>query len=590
MRRLSLSVAVLAAVLLAPGSALAVGQPVVSTAPYANGPRLLTWTDVPDALTYQVMRGTGNCSNAQPVSGGLVAAPALAYTDSESLTEDVYCYVVQAQGLTVPLTNDSLPVPMTFDVTAPVITGVTETGTDGCTPGAPFTITAASATDASPVAFAVNGTPMPPDYVVAGQPFDLVSPTVTATDAAGNPATAPFAAPAGRVNDPTPPGPVSLEVATDPTQRKVTLNWDPPVVDGAPVSYRVRTKGPQGPGTNLNVNPPLAFFNLQVDATYEYALDAVDACNRVSTSVRLVRLNDTTPPSEPIVAGPSFNPATHAVSLSWVASTDNIQVDHYVVLRDGVPLGATDATVFTDLVPPQHARLNYVVRALDTNGNATDSAPAPISTPDWTPPTPPLPTLTVSGTTATLRWPPSADNVGVVGYDVLRDDKQIASMTAVVRSYRDVGVPPGVHTWRVRSRDDAGLVGLSGPQPYKIEKATARARVLSLRMVGGGKGAARYALKARGRLLVDLRVVGTLPKARLRLYVSGGRGRITIWRGTPGSSAPKLRLGSALARRGFVTIKLRRTLHAGRIRLVLVAGSRVEVVAKGAHRPVITSG
>ena len=91
-----------------------------------------------------------------------------------------------------------------------------------------------------------------------------------------------------------------------------------------------------------------------------------------------------------------------------------------------------------------------------------------------------------------------------------------------------------------------------------------------MRPVGRGSGAARYSLKARGRLLVDLRIVGTVTKAKLRIYVSSGRGRITVWRGTPGSSAPRLRLGSALVRRGYVTIPLSRTFHAGRVRLVLI--------------------
>jgi hypothetical protein len=292
----------------------------------------------------------------------------------------------------------------------------------------------------------------------------------------------------------------------------------------------------------------------------------------------------------PIVAGPSFNPASRAITLSWVASDDNIQVDHYAILRNGVPLGATDATVFTDLAVPEHTQLSYVVRAVDTNGNATDSAPAPYMTPDWTPPTAPVPTFSVHGTTVTLRWPPAADNVGVVGYDVLRDDKQRASMTSAVRTYSDIGVPPGVHTWRVRARDDAQLSAISAPLTTKMAKQVATAKVLSMRLVGGGSGAARYSLKARTRLLVDLRVVGTMARAELRLYLSSGRGRITVWRGTPGSSAPRLRLGSGLARPGFVTIRLNRSLHAGRIRLVLIPSGRVVVVGEGARRPSMKTG
>ena len=113
------------------------------------------------------------------------------------------------------------------------------------------------------------------------------------------------------------------------------------------------------------------------------------------------------------------------MSLSWVPSSDNIQIDHYQILRNGVPLGATDATTFTDT---DTARLqatspSYVVRAVDTNGNISDSDAKTVegsrldaahaAGPD---------APKANGTTVTLTWPAAADNVGVVGYDVLRDD------------------------------------------------------------------------------------------------------------------------------------------------------------------------
>ncbi|MDX6600024.1 MAG: hypothetical protein QOE87_3911, partial [Gaiellales bacterium] len=424
-------------------------------------------------------------------------------------------------------------------------------------------------------------------------PYTAVSFNVFATDAAGNvsnlfPVT-------GHTLDSSGPGPVSLEVTTDPAQQRASLAWDLVVSDGAPVQYRLRTKGPQGPSqTGYGLISPVVQQNLQPDATYEFTLDATDACGRTTSSVRLVRLNDSTPPSAPIVAGPSFDAGAKSVKLAWVASSDNIQVDHYVVLRDGVPLGATDATTFVDPTPPQHADLSYLVRAVDTNGNSTDSAPAPIMTPDWTPPSAPIPGRPdVKGATVTLQWPPAADNVGVVAYDVLRDNivKPVGTMTAAKRSYQDFNVSPGVHTWRVRSRDDAGLTATSGPVSATVRKAApSGASVLGMRMAGGGSGAARYSLGARGRLLVDLRVFGTVKKPTLRIYVAGGHGRVTVWRGTPGSSAPRLRLGSSLVRQGYVAIRLNRAFHAGRSRLVLIAGRRVVIVAKGAHKPAVSAG
>jgi hypothetical protein len=512
-------------------------------------------------------------------SGPLSDSGCLVQVRSESLLGPSD-WVPAAPGLLVP----------TCDTVAPVVTGVTETGADGCTSGLLFTITGATAADGSPVTFKVNGVAMPPDYLVPGGPFDLVSPSVIATDAAGLDS-APFVAPQGHVNDPTGPGAVSLEVNTDPPQQQATLTWEPVVSDGAAVTYHLRIKGPQGVSGPLAVTSPVTRQNLEDDATYEFTLEAVDECNRTTSSVRLVRLNDSTPPSMPLLGTPGFNPAKHTVALSWVASSDNIQVDHYVVLRDGVPLGVTDTTGFTDLVPPQHTRLNYAVRAVDTNGNATDSAPAPLMTPDWTQPSAPLPTATVAGTTVTLRWPPATDNVGVVSYLVMRDDTQIATMTAAVRTYRDANVRPGVHTWRVLARDDAQLTASSAPITRKISKATVRASVLSLRMVGGGgSSAARYSLKPPGRLLVDVRVVGTLVKPRLRLYVNSGRGRITVWRGVPGTSTPRTVLGSGIARHGFVMIHLNHALHAGHIRLVLIAGGRVVIAGKGGYRPAMNAG
>ena len=109
--------------------------------------------------------------------------------------------------------------------------------------------------------------------------------------------------------------------------------------------------------------------------------------------MRLVRLNDTTPPSMPIVAQPAYIAASKAVSLSWVPSSDNVQIDHYQILRNGVPLSVTDATTFTDT---DTARLqatspSYVVRAVDTNGNITNSDAKTVKVPDWSPPTQPVP-------------------------------------------------------------------------------------------------------------------------------------------------------------------------------------------------------
>jgi hypothetical protein len=597
MRRLLASVAVLAAVLAAPSTALALDAPAVTAPSATSSLPVLSWSEVPGALFYHVFRADASCESnpgagafSTPVGGDFVSGSGTySYTDNTpSLAEGRYCYFVQADDL-VTQADSTPPASVLYDKTAPIISAVSQTGGNGCSL---FTLTGATATDNfGPITTLADGQPFPFSPLGDGVEFDPVSVNVIATDAAGN-ASAPFPVAGTLLDSSRPPAPV-LEVDTDPAQQRATLSWQPVVSAGAQVTfYTVHTRGPQGssdltPLTTTSVVVPIA----QVDATYEYTLTASDVCGPSAPSVRLVRLNDATPPTMPIVAGPSFNPATHVLTLSWVASTDNIQVDHYQILRNGVPLGSTDSTSFVDVAPPQHANLSYVVRAVDTNGNTTDSAPAPYSTPDWTPPTAPVPTIVVTGTTVTVRWSAAADNVGVVGYDVLRDDKVKGSMTASIRSFPDLNVPPGVHTWTVRARDDAGLSAVSAPITAKIVKRHSSAKVVSLKRVGDARGgAARYSLAGPARLLLDLRVIGTLPKAVLRVYVQNGKGRITAWRGVPGSSSPRERLHSALVRHGYVTIHLGRTFHSGRIRLVLITSGRMVVVGTGKHQPSIKAG
>ena len=159
-------------------------------------------------------------------------------------------------------------------------------------------------------------------------------------------------------------------------------------------------------------------------------------------------------------------------------------------------------------------------------------------------------------------------------------------MTGAVRKYIDRNVKPGSYTYVVRARDDQGNSTHSTGQNVVVRKPHVKATVVALKMAGALRGgASRYAINGPARLLLDVRIVGDLKKARLRVYVQSGKGRITVWRGTPGSSAPRERLHSALARHGWVTIKLNRTLHPGRTRLVLIASNRMVIAGKGPHKP-----
>ena len=281
-----------------------------------RGPR-----DLPRrACTGSVRGGTGRRFCA---SGRDLPDTTRSYSDTTaaaSLPDGPYCYFVQADDGVLPANSNMLD--MTVDKTPPIVTAVTQTGGDGCT--AAFTLTSATVTDNSVVALTANGTPFSPGapYVVPGNPYDIVPVSVVATDAAGNVSVAPFVVGNQRVLDTSGPGATSLEVTTDPVGQTATLNWAPSVNDGAPVTYNLRTKGPQGVSTAVFGVGPVVRQGLQVDATYEFTLEPVDACGRSGgTSVRLVRLNDTIPPTKPVVATPVFNASTHIVALTWTAAT-----------------------------------------------------------------------------------------------------------------------------------------------------------------------------------------------------------------------------------------------------------------------------
>jgi hypothetical protein len=126
------------------------------------------------------------------------------------------------------------------------------------------------------------------------------------------------------------------------------------------------------------------------------------------------------------------------VEIRWGASTDDQGVAGYEVLRGNArvaKLGA-DATSWTDAGPKPSLESCYVVRAFDAAGNFSPlSMHACAKTPDTTPPSAPdgLAAAPASSSSIALSWNGSTDNVGVAGYDVLRDGQVVAqSMRAGV--------------------------------------------------------------------------------------------------------------------------------------------------------------
>ncbi|MFD1148858.1 glycoside hydrolase family 9 protein [Saccharothrix hoggarensis] len=176
-------------------------------------------------------------------------------------------------------------------------------------------------------------------------------------------------------------------------------------------------------------------------------------------------VEDREAPTVPTALRASNVGATSA-TLTWAASTDNVGVAGYDVLRaDGTVVGASATPTFqlTGLTPATSH--TFAVRARDAAGNASAASAAVTvvttdSGGDREAPTVPggLSVSAVTSTGATLTWTASTDNGTVAGYEVLRADGTVAA-TATGLSHQLTGLTADTaYTFTVRAKDTAGNV------------------------------------------------------------------------------------------------------------------------------------
>ncbi len=127
-----------------------------------------------------------------------------------------------------------------------------------------------------------------------------------------------------------------------------------------------------------------------------YVLTASNGSGSVTATVAVTvtpSVNDTQPPTAPILKAASVKSSSE-VDLSWTASTDNVGVAGYAVIRNGSDVAhvAGNALAFVDTNVNPSSPYTYTVRAFDAAGNAS---PASNSITVTTPSSPTTPTSTV---------------------------------------------------------------------------------------------------------------------------------------------------------------------------------------------------
>lgn len=204
-------------------------------------------------------------------------------------------------------------------------------------------------------------------------------------------------------------------------------------------------------------------------------LTAIDTWHCEGTLHQQWTVGDTTPPPDDTEAptpptGLKISALTcRSATLTWEASTDNVGVAYYDIYRDGQALGTVNASTLTaQIVLTPGATWGVYVNARDAAGNVSQASTSlPVRVPqcqaDTQPPSAPTGLRgTVAGTTATLSWTASTDNVGVAGYDIYRSN--VLAGTSGTTAYTDSGLSANTtYQYTVAARDAQGNVSPRGP-------------------------------------------------------------------------------------------------------------------------------
>jgi glucose/arabinose dehydrogenase len=199
----------------------------------------------------------------------------------------------------------------------------------------------------------------------------------TATAAAGGPNVDNLSADTGG-GDTTPPSVPANPRTSNLTCNSVTFAWDASTDNVAVTNYDVfhdgqliKTVNGSTTSTSLTVVPTVTW------GLYVQARDAAGNVSQASATVSITPPpcgSDTQPPTNPTnLKGSAVNTN---VSLTWTASTDNVQVIAYDIFRNGAQVGSVTGVVgtppgtsFTDGGLAPNTTFQYFVIARDSAGN-----------------------------------------------------------------------------------------------------------------------------------------------------------------------------------------------------------------------------
>jgi large repetitive protein len=278
--------------------------------------------------------------------------------------------------------------------------------------------------------------------------------TLRANDAAGNPS-APSTGVTIIYDTVAPPVPITLS-GPSPTGLKPTLTWASAGPDTlAGFSHYEVLRG----GVVIGTTTATTYQDLNaLSGSNVYTVKAVDlAGNASAASASRTIVWDNTPPGQPTaLAGIS---PTNLPVLTWTAPADVSGINHYDILRNGVVVGSSTVTTFTDTPAPPEGTYVYTVAAVDNAGNAGLPSASRNIVIDTTPPPAPvaLTGLTPTKPKPVLNWSSGGPDggSGFARYHIYRNGALVGSPTGTTHTDSALTVN-GSHTYVVKAADAAG--------------------------------------------------------------------------------------------------------------------------------------
>ncbi len=280
---------------------------------------------------------------------------------------------------------------------------------------------------------------------------------VKAYDAAGNVSASGDAICIATVEDFQPPTVPGSPFASSVSFNSITLNWKPSTDNVSVKRYEIYVNGAKKASTSATSYTCRA---LSPGRTYNFTIKAYDTAGNCSSGSSTVYANtkeDSISPTIPYGLKASSITETE-VSLIWSPSSDNVRVKGYEIYRDGKKTGTSSKTTYTSkkLIPGNSYK--YTIKAIDTSGlRSAESTCLTITTvKDLKSPTTPglLKINSLNGSTVSLSWGASSDNLKVKGYKLYCNSSVIATTTKTARSVKNPGLGIGVYWVRAFDQSD----------------------------------------------------------------------------------------------------------------------------------------